>query len=258
MKKLTFAALAIALTLAAGSAAADTKKVVLGTEGAYPPFNWIDENGDLRGFDVEIGDALCAAAQLDCTWVVQDWDGIIPGLLARKYDAIIASMSITEERRKKVDFTAKYYNTPAKFVRKKGADIAISREGLDGKAVGVQRATIHENFLRDNYGDVVEIKAYATQEEANLDFNAGRVDLLLADSVVLMEGFLATPEGQGAEFVGPDFTDPRWFGEGVGIAVRKGDTALHEALNRAIETIRADGTYRAINDRYFDFAVYGD
>ena len=258
MKKLTFAALAVALTLAAGTAAADTKKVALGTEGAYPPFNWIDENGDLRGFDVEIGDALCAAAKLDCTWVVQDWDGIIPGLLARKYDAVIASMSITEERRKKVDFTAKYYNTPAKFVRKKGADIAISKEGLAGKAVGVQRATIHENFLRDNYGDVIEIKAYATQEEANLDFNAGRVDLLLADSVVLMGGFLATPEGQDAEFVGPDLTDPRWFGEGVGIAVRKGDTALRDALNRAIGTIRADGTYRAINDRYFDFDIYGD
>lgn len=258
MRKLTFAALAVALTLAAGTAAAETKKVVLGTEGAYPPFNWIDENGDLRGFDVEIGDALCAAAQRDCTWVVQDWDGIIPGLLARKYDAIVASMSITEERRKKVDFTAKYYNTPAKFVRKKGAGIAISKEGLAGKAVGVQRATIHENFLRDNYGDIVSIKAYATQEEANLDFTAGRVDLLLADSVVLMEGFLATPDGQDAEFVGPDFTDPRWFGEGIGIAVRKDDTALRDTLNRAIETIRADGTYQAIAAKYFDFDVYGD
>ena len=151
MRKFTFLAMFAALALAAGTAAADMKKVTLGTEGAYPPFNWIDENGELQGFDIDIGNALCAAAKLDCTWAVQDWDGIIPGLLAKKYDAIIASMSITEERKKKVDFTGKYYTTPAKFVRMKGSDIEISDEGLEGKAVGVQRATIHENFLRDNY-----------------------------------------------------------------------------------------------------------
>ena len=258
MKKLTFLGLFAALALAAGTAAADMKKVTLGTEGAYPPFNWIDENGDLQGFDIEIGDALCASANLECTWAVQDWDGIIPGLLAKKYDAIVASMSITEERKKKVDFTGKYYTTPAKFVRMVGSGIEITDEGLEGKAVGVQRATIHENFLRDVYGDVVTIKAYATQDEANLDFVSGRVDLLLADSMALQGGFLDTPDGEGAEFVGPDFTDPRWFGDGAGIAVRKGEAELLDALNGAIAAIRADGTYKAINDKYFDFDVYGD
>ncbi len=258
MKKLTFLGVLAALALAAGTAAADMKKVTLGTEGAYPPFNWIDENGDLQGFDVEIGNALCAAANLECTWAVQDWDGIIPGLLAKKYDAIVASMSITEERKKKVDFTGKYYTTPAKFVRMKGSDIEITNEGLDGLAVGVQRATIHENFLRDNYGDIVTIRAYATQDEANLDFVAGRVDLLLADSMALQGGFLDTPDGADAEFVGPDFTDPRWFGDGAGIAVRKGEGELLDALNGAIVAIRADGTYKTINDKYFDFDVYGD
>ena len=258
MKKLMSAALWAAIVLTAGAASADMKKVTLGTEGAYPPFNWIDEDGNLQGFDIEIGNALCAAAKLDCTWVVQDWDGIIPGLLAKKYDAIVASMSITEERKQKVDFTARYYNTPAKFVRKKGSDTEISNAGLDGKSVGVQRATIHENFLRDNFGEIITIKAYATQDEANLDFNAGRVDLLLADSVALLEGFINTPEGQDAEFVGPDFTDPRWFGDGVGIAVRKGEEDLLDALNQAIAAIREDGTYQKINASYFDFDVYGD
>ncbi len=258
MRKFTFLGVLAALALAAGAAAADMKKVTLGTEGAYPPFNWIDENGDLQGFDIEIGNALCAAAKLDCTWEVQDWDGIIPGLLAKKYDTIVASMSITEERKQKVDFTGKYYTTPAKFVRMKGSGIEISDEGLDGLAVGVQRATIHENFLRDNYGDIVTIKAYATQDEANLDFVAGRVDLLLADSMALQGGFLDTPDGADAEFVGPDFTDPQWFGDGAGIAVRKGEGELLEALNGAIAAIRADGTYKAINDKYFDFDVYGD
>ena len=265
MRKFTFTALFAALVVAAGTAAvtaagtaaADMKKVTLGTEGAYTPFNWIDENGDLQGFDIDIGNALCAAANLECTWVVQDWDGIIPGLLAKKFDAIVASMSITEERKQVVDFTGKYYTTPAKFVRMKGSGIEITNEGLEGKAVGVQRATIHENFLNDNYGDIVTIKAYATQDEANLDFGAGRVDLLLADSVVLLEGFLNTPDGQGAEFVGPDFTDPRWFGDGAGIAVRKGESELLDALNGALEAIRADGTYKKINDTYFDFDVYG-
>ena len=258
MKKLMLMALSVGFVMAAGTASAQMKKVTLGTEGAYPPFNLIDENGDLQGFDVDIGNALCAATKLDCTWVVQGWDGIIPGLLAKKYDAIVASMSITEERKQKVDFTGKYYNTPAKFVRKKGSGIEISKAGLDGKTVGVQRATIHENFLRDNYGDVVSIKAYATQDEANLDFNASRVDLLLADSVVLMEGFLNTPDGKGAEFVGPEFTDPRWFGDGIGIAVRKGEGGLLATLNHAIDKIRSDGTYQNINAKYFDFDVYGD
>ena len=258
MRKFTFLALFAALALAAGTAAADMKKVTLGTEGAYPPFNWIDENGELQGFDIDIGNALCASAKLDCTWAVQDWDGIIPGLLAKKYDAIIASMSITEERKKKVDFSGKYYTTPAKFVRMKGSGIEISDESLEGKAVGVQRATIHENFLRDNYGDIVTIKAYATQDEANLDFVSGRVDLLLADSVALLEGFLNTPDGEGAEFVGPDFTDPQWFGDGAGIAIRKGETELLDALNGGLAAIRADGTYKTINDKYFDFDVYGD
>ena len=258
MRKFTFLAVFAALALAASAAAADMKKVTLGTEGAYPPFNWIDENGDLQGFDIDIGNALCAAAKLDCTWAVQDWDGIIPGLLAKKYDAIIASMSITEERKKKVDFTGKYYTTPAKFVRMVGSGIEISNESLEGKAVGVQRATIHENFLRDNYGDIVTIKAYATQDEANLDFVSGRVDLLLADSVALLEGFLNTPDGEGAEFVGPDFTDPQWFGDGAGIAIRKGETELLDALNGGLAAIRADGTYKTINDKYFDFDVYGD
>lgn len=240
-----------------GSAIAEEmKKVKIGTEGAYPPFNSIDPSGELVGFDIDIAKALCTAAKFECEFVVQDWDGIIDGLNAKKYDAIIASMSITEERKKVVDFTKKYYNTPAKFVVKKGANLDISPEGLKGKAVGVQRATIHENFLRDNFPDV-DIRVYATQDEANADLVAGRVDLVMADSVALLGGFLETPEGADFEFVGPNYNEPKWHGEGAGIAVRKGDTELLNALNAAIDQIRADGTYKAINDKYFDFDVYG-
>ena len=247
----------VALTFAAGAAQAEIGKVVIATEGAYPPFNFVDANGELQGFDVDIAKALCEKMQADCEIVAQDWDGIIPGLLAKKYDAIVASMSITEERKQKVDFTDKYYNTPAKFVAKKGSGLEISKEGLAGKIIGVQVSTIHENFARDNFGDVAEIKAYDTQENANLDLVAGRVDCLVADSVALDEGFLKTDQGKDFEFVGPDFTDPKWFGEGAGIAIRKGETELRDAFNAAIKAIRDDGTYKTINDKYFTYDVYG-
>jgi len=257
MRKLnTIIAVALTMGLAAGAAEA-AQKVKIGTEGAYPPFNSIDKDGNLVGFDVDIAKALCAAAKLECEFVVQDWDGIIPGLIAKKYDAIVASMSITEERKQKVDFSDKYYNTPAKFVARKGADLQISMDGLKGKVVAVQRATIHENFLRDNYGDVVTVNSYATQDEAYLDLVSGRADAGIADSVAIMDGFLSTDQGKDFQFYGPDFNDPKWFGDGVGVAVRKGDNDLREKLNAAIKQIRTDGTYKKINAKYFDFDVYG-
>ncbi|MFW6011453.1 MAG: ABC transporter substrate-binding protein [Desulfosalsimonas sp.] len=238
------------------SAAEDTVKI--GTEGAYPPFNYTDKDGNLQGFDIEIAEALCEAADMECEFVTQSWEGMIPALLAKKYDAIIASMSITEERKKRVDFTDKYYQTPARFVKHKDDDIEISKEGLKGKTVGVQRATVSANFINDNFGDIMKVRSYATQEEANMDMTSGRLDLLFADAVVLQEGFLDTEPGEEYEFVGPGYTDEEWFGEGIGIAVRKGDDELREAFNKAIKQIRKDGTYQEINDKYFDFDVYGD
>ncbi|WP_022727804.1 ABC transporter substrate-binding protein [Fodinicurvata sediminis] len=254
--------LAAALTVGLNAQAQDQEKVLIGTEGAYPPFNYIDSDGELAGFDVEIAKALCDAANFNCEFVVQDWDGIIPGLLAKKYDAIIASMSITEERKEVVDFTDKYYQTPAKFVKPEDMDLEIpedideAAEVLDGMTVGVQRATIHENFLKDNFPNV-DLSLYASQEEANLDLTNGRVDLVMADSVVLLEGFLNQDEGADYEFVGPDYSEKEWHGEGVGIAVRPGEDELLEAFNEAIAEIRENGTYKEINDKYFDFDAYG-
>jgi arginine/ornithine transport system substrate-binding protein len=259
MKKILIAAAAIALICAAGSIQAKEWKVVrIGVEGAYPPFSYTTADGKLEGFDIDIAKALCKAMGVEIKLVPQDWDGIIPALMAKKYDAIIASMSITEERKKKVAFTNKYYQTPAKFICKKGMVKEFSPEVLKGKTVGVQRATIHDNYITDNYGKDVDIKRYTTQDEAYLDIAAGRVDFLLADSVALSDGFLKKPEGKDFEFVGPDLTDPRWFGQGSGIACRKQDKDLVEMFNKAIEQIRADGTYKAIQDKYFDFDVYGD
>ncbi|MGD8389134.1 MAG: ABC transporter substrate-binding protein [Desulfobacteraceae bacterium] len=250
--------IAVALVFAGPVSAGEWDKVRIGTEGAYPPFNFVDQDGKLQGFDIDIAKALCEEMGVEYEFVVQDWDGIIPGLLAKKYDCIIASMSITEERKQKVDFTEKYYLTPARFVAKKGAGIEISKEGLKGKTVGVQRATIHENFLRDNFGDAVDIKSYATQDEANMDLVSGRVDLVIADATVLLGGFLETDAGADYEFVGPGFTDEKWFGEGIGIALRKEDDTLREMFNKAIKALREKGIYQKINAKYFDFDVYGD
>jgi arginine/ornithine transport system substrate-binding protein len=259
MKKFLIAVTIVTLVFGAGSVLAkDWKMVRIGVEGAYPPFSYTTADGKLEGFDIDIAVALCKAMGVEYKLVAQDWDGIIPALMARKYDAIIASMSITEERKKKVAFTNKYYQTPAKFVTKKGMVKDFTPDVLKGKTVGVQRATIHDNYITDNYGKDVKIKRYATQDEAYLDLAAGRVDFLLADSVALSDGFLKKPEGANYEFVGPDLTDPRWFGNGAGIAIRKRDKDLVEMFNKAIDQIRADGTYKAIQDKYFDFNVYGD
>ncbi|MGD9088890.1 MAG: ABC transporter substrate-binding protein [Desulfobacterales bacterium] len=263
MKKFLVVFALIALVLAAGTIQAkDWKLVRIGVEGAYPPFSYTTADGKLEGFDIDIAIALCEAMGVEYKLVAQDWDGIIPALLARKYDAIIASMSITEERKKKVAFTNKYYNTPAKFVCKKGTMKEFTREQVAevtaGKTIGVQRATIHDNFISDNGGEGVVIKRYATQDEAYMDLRAGRVDMLLADSVAIDGGFLKKPEGQDYQFIGPDLTDKKWFGEGSGIACRKGDTELVDMFNAAIDKIRADGTYKKIQDKYFDFDVYGE
>lgn len=259
MKKLVTMIAAMAAALVVGSAGAgDWSKIRIGVEGAYPPFSSVTPDGKLVGFDIDIAHALCEAMGAECELVIQDWDGMIPALLARKFDAIVASMSITEERKKKVAFTDKYYNTPARFVARKGANIEISKAGLKGKTVGVQRGTVSDNFITGEFTDVVDIKRYATQEEAYLDLVAGRLDLIFADAVVVDGGFLKTDKGKDFEFVGPTYTDPKYFGEGIGIAVRKGDQDLVEKFNEAIRTIRANGKYKEINDKYFDFDVYGD
>jgi arginine/ornithine transport system substrate-binding protein len=251
-------ALCMFLAASGPAMAKDWTKVRIGVEGAYPPFSYVQPDGELAGFDIDIAKALVEAMGAEVTLIAQDWDGMIPALMAKKYDAIIASMSITEERLKKVNFSKRYYRTPVKFVTKKGAIPVFSIDAIKGKAVGVQRATVSDKYLSDVYGKDVKIKRYGTQDEAYLDLIAGRVDLLLADSVVLLDGFLKKEEGKDYEFVGPDFNDPKWFGEGIGVALRKQDKDLEELFNKAIETIRANGVYKSIQDKYFDFDVYGE
>jgi ABC-type amino acid transport/signal transduction systems, periplasmic component/domain len=260
-KKLAFAISAVALVAALGaphaSAEGEITKVVIGTEGAYPPFNTLGTDGTLSGFDIDIAKALCEEMKVECTFVTQDWDGIIPALEAGKFDAIIASMSITEERKQKVDFTNKYYNTPPAIVVPKDSPITeASDAGLAGKVLGAQSSTTHSNYAEALLKSA-ELKLYPTAEEYKLDIASGRVDAVIDDVVVLSE-WLATPEGDCCKILGTLTPDPVINGEGAGIAIRKGEDKLREMFNTAIAAIRANGKYEEINKKYFDFDVYGD
>ncbi len=236
--------LTTAATLAFAASAVAADKLKIGTEGAYPPFNLIDASGQAVGFDVEIAQALCARMQAECEVVTSDWDGIIPALNARKFDAIVASMSITEERQQAVDFTAPYYTNKLQFIAPKGGEFKTDQASLKGKVIGAQRATIAGTWLEDNLGEVVDIKLYDTQENAYLDLTSGRLDGVLADTFVNWE-WLKSDAGKGFEFKG----EPVFDNDKIGIAVRKGDP-LREKLNSALQQIVADGTYQQINAKY--------
>ncbi len=257
MRKFVTAIAAAAIAVAAGSLSVQAgEKLRIGVEGAYPPFSWKEADGSLKGFDIEIADALCAKMGKECELVEQDWDGIIPALLAKKYDAIVASMSITEERKKRVDFTGKYYNTPAKFVAPENAAFDATPDGMAGKTVGLQRGTIHQCYMEKMFPQT-ELKLYGTQEEVFLDLASGRIDAQISDSVQALEGFLSQDAGKGYAFLGGDQYDLECHGEGAGIAVRKGEDELREAFNAAIKAIREDGTYAKINAKYFEFDIFG-
>jgi len=225
-------------------------------EGAYPPFSETSADGSIVGFDVDIANALCAEIGEDCTMLKTDWDGIIPALLERKCDAIVASMSITPERQQVIDFTEKYYQTPALFVAAEGAGLEDTAEGLAGKVVGVQRGSIHHDFMDKIFPDV-QVTLYGSQDEAYLDLVSGRVDAVIADSVAIQDGFLNTEQGEGFAFFGQSYAIPEIHGTGAGIGVRKEDTDLRDRLSAAIQAIRASGTYDEIADKYFEFDIYG-
>jgi polar amino acid transport system substrate-binding protein len=250
-----FATIAALLVLGAGAAAAQ-ETLRLGTEGAYPPFNFTDASGKVTGFDVDIGLALCEKMGVECEVVAQDWDGIIPGLLAKKYDFIIASMFITDERKKQVSFTDPYYVAAMTHAAPKDSGITeFTDEAMAGKVIGAQSGTTQANYVQQVYPSA-DIRLYPTQDEVNLDLASGRLDLQVGDMLPLLEWVNNTEDGACCELIGEPITDPKFVGEGVGIAVRQEDNELREKLNAALKEIRADGTYKAINDKYFPLDVY--
>ncbi|MCP4494045.1 MAG: transporter substrate-binding domain-containing protein [Gammaproteobacteria bacterium] len=252
MKKL----LILAITLTVFSAGAQAEKLRVGVEGAYPPFSWKEPDGTLQGFDIDFAREVCKRLQRECVLVEQEWDGMIPALLSRKFDTIIASMSVTDERKKKVDFTVKYYNTPGAVVAKNNPGFGQTKAGLKGKRLGVQRATIYQCTAEKIFPDA-ELVLYATQEEVFQDLAAGRLDAQLSDSLQSLEGFLTQEAGKGFSFLGEMIYDDECMGTGAGFAVRKQDTLLRDSLSAVIKSIRDDGTYKKLNDKYFDVDIYG-
>ncbi len=255
MRIFRFAYVVAAAAMLAATAAGAQEKLRLGTEGAYPPFNFFDSSGKVTGFDVEIGQALCAKMGAECEVVAQDWDGIIPGLLAKKYDFIIASMFITDERKQQVAFSEPYYKAAMTHVAPRDSGLTeFTNEAMSGKIIGAQSGTTQAAYVQNTYPDA-DIRLYPTQDEVNLDLASGRLDLQVGDIMPLLD-WLKTDDGACCERIGDLITDPKFVGEGVGIAVRQEDTTLVERLNKALHEIRDDGTYQAINDKYFPIDVY--
>ena len=249
------------------------KSIRIGTEGAYPPWNNINSAGELEGAEIDFGNEACKRMGVECEWVTQDWDGIIPALLNGKYDIIIAGMSITEERKQKVNFTNGYMNDGARFWTLKNsglADMAISGvtkvnmnnaggkeqaavgqllAAFKGKTICVQSSTTHANFATQYMSGSSEVKFYQTVDDHNLDLIAGRCDAILSDVASAID-FMETDQGAGASFTGPTFSGGPW-GDGVGGAVRKEDTDILDMWNAAIAEMAADGTTAEITKKWF-------
>jgi polar amino acid transport system substrate-binding protein len=243
-----------------GAFAANAEQTKIGfSPEAYPPFYEQDSSGNWTGWEVDIVHAVCEQAKLDCVLTPIPWDGLIPALKTKKIDAIMNSMSITAERQQEIDFSDKYYNTPTAVIGPKSETFDATPEGLKGKVIGVQVSTVHATYAKKHFGaSAAEIKEYQTQDEANQDLVAGRIDATQADSIAL-DAFLKSEQGTACcdlkGYVAPDLDV---LGPGVGAGVRKGDTELAGKINDAIAALRADGKYAEITKKYFDFDIFGD
>lgn len=222
----------------------------IAVDGSYAPFAQVNEQGELFGFDIDIAKALCHEMQRECDIVPQTWDGMIPGLKVGKFDAVISSMSITQERAKVVDFSERYYSNVLAFIGPKKTAFEITDKGIEGLTIGAYRATVSSQYLEDNYFDKVNIKLYDTQELAYLDLKAGRIDLLLSDKFPAYD-WLVGQSKPVFEFKGEDID----IDDKVAIALKKG-SALRLPFNQAIKNIWENGTYQNINNKYFPFSIY--
>ena len=250
-------ALAAAIGLAAISGAAAQQVRVGFAAEPYPPFTSPDASGNWEGWEVDFMKAICAEAKLDCVVTPVAWDGIIPALTTSKIDMIIGSMSITPERQQTIDFSDKYYNSLPGIIGPKDQKFEPTPEGLAGKTLGVQVATIHQVYANKYFAPAgVTVKEYQTQDEANNDLAAGRIDAVQADSIALSD-FAKTEQGACCDLKGTVKDDPEILGLGVGVGLRKGETELKDKINAAIKAIRENGTYDTFSKKYFDFDIYG-
>lgn len=235
-------------------AAAQEETIVFATEAAYPPFNKLAADGKIEGFDIDIAMAACEKMQRNCKFVQQDWDGIVAGLQTRRYDAIFSSMGITEERKKQLLFSEPYYRPSASFVGRDDLKVDFKDPALGGLTVGAVPG-IYECYVKKAYPKAA-LTVYPNSDALYLDLTSGRLDLAFNGTVSISDGFLKSGDGKGFALEGAPVRDAGCLGEGAGVAMRKDETALKEALDKAFREMRADGTYQKINDKYFAFDIY--
>lgn len=258
MKKLlVLTLLGMVMTTATAQARDGDDEIRLAIDVPYEPFVYRTPSGELKGFEIDLGNELCERANLDCTWVEQSWSGIIPGLLSRKYDAILSSMAITPARANQVLFSIPYYNTPSVWITRRGRDIDISdKASLEGLSVGVQRGTIRDSYVTQMYGDVLDIRRYSSSQDVANDLIAGRLDLSFEDYPVAVDTFHFREPDSKFKQVGESIKTPTSiFGKGAAMAFRQRDKALAEKFNQAIRDVYADGTYDKLMKQYFDYDI---
>lgn len=226
------------------------------TESDFPPFNYLDEDGTLTGFNVDMARAICLELDVSCDVQAAPWEQLLPALERGETDAVIASISVTPETLAVADFSDRYYTTPARFAAlKTSEDVDITPTSLEGRRIGVVEKTAHEAYLHDFFRDSIVV-GYATQEAAREALMKGEVDVLFGDGFSLMFWLNGASSRLCCEFRGGPFADERYFGEGVGVAIRRGDTELKALVNKALRQIRANGRYEELFLRYFPIRVY--
>lgn len=245
------------LSISLNSQAELPESIKIGADTSYAPFDYINENGEITGFNIEITKALCEKANVKCVFQTTDFDALIPSLLSRKIDMISSSLMMTEKRKKQIAFSDEIFATKSRLITKEGTNILPTVESLKGKRVGIEQGTSQEHFANDVWRpNGVTIVPYQNQLQVFSDLVAGRLDAALQDEVTGSYAFLKQPQGKGFIFAGEALTDKKYFDVGVGLGFRKKDNELKEAFNKALVEILADGTYKKINDKYFDFDVY--
>lgn len=262
MKKLfaagTLAAMVLGLGLAPLAHAKEFKEIKFGVDATYPPFESLSPSGKMEGFDIDLGNAICAHLKVKCVFVSQTFSGIIPALQARKFDAILSSMSKTPEREKAIAFSSQMYDEPTSLIAKKGSGITATVDGLKGKTVGVEAGTIQESYANTYWKpNGVKVVSYPGQDQVYADLLSGRLDASLQDSVEADYGFLKTPKGADYALVANITDDPKdVLGSYVAIGVRKNEKELLAKIDEAIAALHKDGTYDKLQSKYFNFSIY--
>lgn len=247
----------MALLASTSALAAGQKEIRFGVDPSFAPFEWKDPQGKLQGFDIDLGNAICQQLQAKCVWVENNFDGIIPALKARKFDAILSAMYMTDKRKQQIGFSDKLYTSPVFLVARKNTLANNTPEALKGKTIGIEQGSAQEAYANKHWRPLgINIVAYQGADSVIRDLESGRIDGAVLAGMIVEYSFLNQPQGKEFALVGESLQDDDLFGAGAAIGLRKDDEALRQELNGAIGQIIADGTYKKLASHYFSFDPY--